>query len=79
MGEVVDMLVGKLDSLQTPPKPFLSSPPRTPVDSSTAIVSLWYASVVVLIPKVHIFFKGNVKFTLLIVMKIFVNYIDFGA
>jgi serine/threonine protein kinase len=40
MGKVVDMLVGNLDSLQTPPKPFLSSPPRTPVDSSTAIVSL---------------------------------------
>jgi serine/threonine protein kinase len=40
MSKVVDMLEGNLESLETPLKPFLSSPPRTPVDSSTTIVSL---------------------------------------
>uniref|UniRef100_A0A2N9FPC3 Protein kinase domain-containing protein n=1 Tax=Fagus sylvatica TaxID=28930 RepID=A0A2N9FPC3_FAGSY len=40
MSKVLDMLEGNLESLEIPPKPFLSSPPRTPVDSSTTIVSL---------------------------------------
>ncbi|XP_030970396.1 PR5-like receptor kinase [Quercus lobata] len=40
MSKVVDMLEGSLDFLQMPPKPFLSSPPRTPVDSSTATILL---------------------------------------
>uniref|UniRef100_A0A2N9GA95 Protein kinase domain-containing protein n=1 Tax=Fagus sylvatica TaxID=28930 RepID=A0A2N9GA95_FAGSY len=35
MSRVVDMLEGSLDSLQIPPKPFLSSPSRSPTDSST--------------------------------------------
>ncbi|KAL4611816.1 hypothetical protein ACB092_08G153000 [Castanea dentata] len=35
MSKVVDMLEGSLDSLQIPPKPYLSSPPRSPIDSST--------------------------------------------
>ncbi|KAF3942812.1 hypothetical protein CMV_030564 [Castanea mollissima] len=40
ISKVVDMLEGSLNSLQISPKPFLSSPPRTTVDSSTATVSL---------------------------------------
>ncbi|XP_050277088.1 LEAF RUST 10 DISEASE-RESISTANCE LOCUS RECEPTOR-LIKE PROTEIN KINASE-like 2.1 isoform X4 [Quercus robur] len=40
ISKVVDMLEGSLDSLQISPKPFLSSPPRTTVDSSTATMSL---------------------------------------
>ncbi|KAL4627596.1 hypothetical protein ACB092_05G176900 [Castanea dentata] len=40
MSKVVDMLKGSLDFLQMPPKPFLSSPPRTPVDSSTTTILL---------------------------------------
>ena len=40
MSKVVHMLEGSLDFLQMPPKPFLSSPPRTPVDSSTATILL---------------------------------------
>ena len=40
MSKVVDMLEGSFDFLQMPPKPFLSSPPRTPVDSSTATILL---------------------------------------
>ncbi|GLT61081.1 hypothetical protein SLA2020_338120 [Shorea laevis] len=39
MSRVVDMLKGSLDSLQIPPKPFLSSPPRSPVDRSTTMES----------------------------------------
>ncbi|KAH0671860.1 hypothetical protein KY284_022947 [Solanum tuberosum] len=34
MSKVVEMLEGKLDSLQMPPKPYLYSPSRTEVDSS---------------------------------------------
>ncbi|KAK6788695.1 hypothetical protein RDI58_012493 [Solanum bulbocastanum] len=34
MSKVVEMLEGKLDSLQMPPKPYLYSPTRTEVDSS---------------------------------------------
>ena len=40
ISKVVDMLEGSLDSLQISPKPFLSSPPRTTIDSSIATVSL---------------------------------------
>ncbi|KAK4598492.1 hypothetical protein RGQ29_015806, partial [Quercus rubra] len=40
ISKVVEMLEGSLGSLQISPKPFLSSPPRTTVDSSTATVSL---------------------------------------
>ncbi|KAL4639423.1 hypothetical protein ACB092_03G217000 [Castanea dentata] len=40
ISKVVDMLEGSLNSLQISPKPFLSSPLRTTVDSSTATVSL---------------------------------------
>ncbi|CAN6549501.1 unnamed protein product [Malus baccata var. baccata] len=38
--EVIDMLEGNVDSLQIPPKPYLSSPPKSPVDSSTTLVSI---------------------------------------
>ncbi|XP_008389262.3 rust resistance kinase Lr10-like [Malus domestica] len=40
MKEVIDMLEGSVDSLQIPPKPYLSYPPKSPVDSSTALVSM---------------------------------------
>jgi hypothetical protein len=39
MSRVVDMLKGSLDSLEIPPKPFLSSPPRSPTDHSTTMES----------------------------------------
>jgi serine/threonine protein kinase len=39
MSGVVDMLKGSLNSLQIPPKPFLSSPPRSPADHSTTMES----------------------------------------
>ncbi|XP_058193719.1 LEAF RUST 10 DISEASE-RESISTANCE LOCUS RECEPTOR-LIKE PROTEIN KINASE-like 2.1 isoform X3 [Rhododendron vialii] len=39
MNRVVEMLVGSLESLQIPPKPFLSSPPRALVDSSSPLTS----------------------------------------
>uniref|UniRef100_A0A2N9F692 Protein kinase domain-containing protein n=1 Tax=Fagus sylvatica TaxID=28930 RepID=A0A2N9F692_FAGSY len=52
MSRVVEMLEGSLDSLQIPPKPFLSSPPRSPLDSSTVMVSLQYDSE-------HLFLQGN--------------------
>ncbi|XP_058184732.1 LEAF RUST 10 DISEASE-RESISTANCE LOCUS RECEPTOR-LIKE PROTEIN KINASE-like 2.4 isoform X2 [Rhododendron vialii] len=35
MRRVVEMLEGSVESLQIPPKPYLSSPSRAPVDSST--------------------------------------------
>ncbi|KAH7841122.1 hypothetical protein Vadar_025841 [Vaccinium darrowii] len=38
MSRVVEMLEGIAESLQIPPKPFLYSPSRTPVDSSTTHV-----------------------------------------
>jgi serine/threonine protein kinase len=44
MSRVVNMLEGSLNSLQIPPKPFLSSPPRSPIDSSTIMVSSQYDS-----------------------------------
>uniref|UniRef100_M1AVS5 Receptor kinase n=1 Tax=Solanum tuberosum TaxID=4113 RepID=M1AVS5_SOLTU len=34
MSKVVEMLEGKLDSLQMPSKPYLYSPSRTDIDSS---------------------------------------------
>ncbi|XP_062110078.1 LEAF RUST 10 DISEASE-RESISTANCE LOCUS RECEPTOR-LIKE PROTEIN KINASE-like 2.1 isoform X2 [Humulus lupulus] len=41
MSRVIEMLEGSLDSLQVPPKPFLSSPPRSPTsESSNTFVSL---------------------------------------
>ncbi|KAI8528670.1 hypothetical protein RHMOL_Rhmol12G0165400 [Rhododendron molle] len=40
MNRVVEMLDGSLESLQIPPKPFLFSPPRAPVDSSSALSSM---------------------------------------
>ncbi|XP_068333116.1 LEAF RUST 10 DISEASE-RESISTANCEUS RECEPTOR-LIKE PROTEIN KINASE-like 2.4 isoform X2 [Pyrus communis] len=40
MKEVIDMLEGSVDSLQIPPKPYLSSPPKSPADSSTTLVSI---------------------------------------
>ncbi|KAF3954527.1 hypothetical protein CMV_020139 [Castanea mollissima] len=40
ISKVMDMLEGSLNSLQISPKPFLCSPPRTTVDSSTATVSV---------------------------------------
>ena len=52
MSRVVEMLEGSLDSLQIPPKPFLSSPPRSSLDSSTVMVSLQYDSE-------HLFLQGN--------------------
>ncbi|XP_030956312.1 PR5-like receptor kinase isoform X1 [Quercus lobata] len=44
MSKVVDMLEGSLDSLQIPPKPYLFSPPRSPIDSSTVMMSMQYDS-----------------------------------
>ncbi|KAF3963174.1 hypothetical protein CMV_012410 [Castanea mollissima] len=44
MSKVVDMLEGSLESLQIPPKPCLSSPPRSPIDSSTIMMSIQYDS-----------------------------------
>ncbi|XP_058184728.1 rust resistance kinase Lr10-like isoform X3 [Rhododendron vialii] len=38
MSRVVEMLEGSTESLQIPPKPYLSSPSRAPVDSSTTHV-----------------------------------------
>nr|XP_028951460.1 PR5-like receptor kinase [Malus domestica] len=40
MREVIDMLEGSVDSLQIPPKPYLSSPPKSPLDSSTTLISI---------------------------------------
>ncbi|CAN6675573.1 unnamed protein product [Malus baccata var. baccata] len=40
MKEVIDMLEGSVDLLQIPPKPYLSSPPKSPADSSTTLVSI---------------------------------------
>nr|XP_023889759.1 LEAF RUST 10 DISEASE-RESISTANCE LOCUS RECEPTOR-LIKE PROTEIN KINASE-like 2.2 [Quercus suber] len=45
MSKVVDMLEGSLESLQIPPKPYLSSPPRSPIDSSTVMMSIQYDSI----------------------------------
>jgi serine/threonine protein kinase len=45
MSRVVNMLEGSLESLKVPPKPFLSSPSRSPEDSSTTMSSLQYDSV----------------------------------
>jgi serine/threonine protein kinase len=39
MNRVVDMLNGSVDSLHIPPKPFLSSPPRSPTYQSTTMES----------------------------------------
>ncbi|KAL5553108.1 hypothetical protein UlMin_040509 [Ulmus minor] len=36
MSRVIEMLEGSLDSLQVPPKPFLSSPPRSPPPDSSS-------------------------------------------
>ncbi|KAL5553120.1 hypothetical protein UlMin_040521 [Ulmus minor] len=36
MSRVIEMLEGSLDSLQVPPKPFLSSPPRSPLPDSSS-------------------------------------------
>ncbi|XP_059440233.1 PR5-like receptor kinase [Corylus avellana] len=44
ISRVVNLLEGSLESLQVPPKPFLSSPTRSPKDSSTT-VSLQYDSI----------------------------------
>ncbi|CAL5350191.1 unnamed protein product [Camellia sinensis] len=38
MSKVVEMLEGSMESLQVPPKPYLSSPPRSTPDSSTTFV-----------------------------------------
>lgn len=41
MSRVIEMLEGTIDSLQIPPKPFLFTPHRSPIDSSlSALVSL---------------------------------------
>jgi serine/threonine protein kinase len=45
MSRVLNMLEGSLESLQVPPKPFLSSPSRSPEDSSATTSSLQYNSV----------------------------------
>ncbi|KAH7835544.1 hypothetical protein Vadar_027123 [Vaccinium darrowii] len=39
MSQVLEMLEGSSKSLLIPPKPFLSSPSRAPIDSSTTLVS----------------------------------------
>ncbi|XP_060669336.1 rust resistance kinase Lr10-like isoform X2 [Ziziphus jujuba] len=41
MSKVIEMLEGSVDSLQVPPKPFLSSPSRLPTDSSTSLIQAW--------------------------------------
>ncbi|GMP83413.1 hypothetical protein CsSME_00037336 [Camellia sinensis var. sinensis] len=38
MSKVVEMLEGSVESLQVPPKPYLSSSPRSPPNSSTTLV-----------------------------------------
>ncbi|THF94035.1 hypothetical protein TEA_020444 [Camellia sinensis var. sinensis] len=38
INKVVEMLEGSMESLQVPPKPYLSSPPRSTPDSSTTFV-----------------------------------------
>ncbi|KAB1217384.1 hypothetical protein CJ030_MR4G020937 [Morella rubra] len=38
MRRVIEMLEGTLESLQIPPKPFLSSPSRSPIDSASTTV-----------------------------------------
>ncbi|CAL2232360.1 unnamed protein product [Prunus armeniaca] len=40
MKQVTDMLEGSVDCLQIPPKPYLSSPPKSTADSSTTLVSI---------------------------------------
>ncbi|KAL6311355.1 hypothetical protein AAG906_014075 [Vitis piasezkii] len=35
MSKMIEMLEGSIEALQIPPKPFLSSPPRFPIDSSS--------------------------------------------
>jgi len=45
MSRVVNMLEGSLGSLQVPPKPYLSSPSRSPKDSPT-MVSIQYDSII---------------------------------
>ena len=41
MTKVIDMLEGSIEALQIPPKPFLSSPSRSPTDSSiSALVDI---------------------------------------
>ena len=40
MSRVVNMLEGSLESLKVPPKPFMSSPSRSPEDSSTTMTLL---------------------------------------
>ncbi|CAL8995004.1 unnamed protein product [Prunus brigantina] len=40
MKQVIDMLEGSVDCLQIPPKPYLSSPPKSTADSSTTLVSI---------------------------------------
>nr|XP_011464095.1 PREDICTED: probable receptor-like protein kinase At1g67000 isoform X2 [Fragaria vesca subsp. vesca] len=37
MKQVIEMLEGSVESLQIPPKPYLSSPPKSPAHSSTTI------------------------------------------
>ncbi|XP_024933674.3 PR5-like receptor kinase [Ziziphus jujuba] len=37
MSDVIDMLEGSLDSLQVPPEPVLSSPARSPADTTTLV------------------------------------------
>ncbi|XP_075636337.1 LEAF RUST 10 DISEASE-RESISTANCE LOCUS RECEPTOR-LIKE PROTEIN KINASE-like 2.4 [Castanea sativa] len=44
MSRVVEMLEGSLESLQIPPKPYLSSPSRSSIGSSTVMVSMQYDS-----------------------------------
>ncbi|XP_055809497.1 uncharacterized protein LOC129879391 [Solanum dulcamara] len=53
MSKVVEMLEGKLDSLQMPPKPYLYSPSGSEVDSS--IIELTKTYPVYLIPLLEIF------------------------
>ncbi|XP_062110046.1 rust resistance kinase Lr10-like isoform X2 [Humulus lupulus] len=46
MSRVIEMLEGSLDSLKVPPKPFLSSPPRSsPSDSSNILIYLYEYSI----------------------------------
>uniref|UniRef100_UPI0005CA9F16 glycerophosphodiester phosphodiesterase protein kinase domain-containing GDPDL2-like n=1 Tax=Fragaria vesca subsp. vesca TaxID=101020 RepID=UPI0005CA9F16 len=40
MKQVIEMLEGSVESLQIPPKPYLSSPPKSPAHSSTTSVSI---------------------------------------
>ncbi|CAL0313839.1 unnamed protein product [Lupinus luteus] len=44
ISRVINMLEGSMDSLEMPPKPVISSPPRTTLDFSTASISIMHSA-----------------------------------